>query len=453
MVYSKLLILLAAAGLLLAGCAGSRQAALTGDLEKAAQAVYESRSPDLAPAPEGDFARAVTLEACRTHAALHNPALKAAFFRWKAALEALAPAGALPDPRFSFGYYIQAVETRVGPQEAMAGIAQTFPWFGKLGLQRGIAAEAAVAAGARFENQRRQLFYEVDRAYAEYWYLRQAAAVLRENLELVGSLEAVALVKYRSGKARHSDLMDVQIEAARLQDRLGSLEVQQRHLRTRLNTLLSRPADAPLALPEALPEDTLRIGLDTLSAWLQRSHPELAASRAESERERLKIRLARKAYFPDITLGVDYMKTGNALMPGTPDNSKDPLIARLSLNLPLWRGAYAGQVKAAEAAEANQRQLRQSLENDLLARLEVAYYSYRDNARQERLYRGTLLPRAEDAYGVLEALFATGEAPFSELIASYQRQLEFSLNLQRIRADRFIRLAELGYLGGDGVGR
>ena len=177
----------------------------------------------------------------------------------------------------------------------------------------------------------------------------------------------------------------------------------------------------------------------------------LAEVRAESERERLQIRLARKAYYPDITLGVDYINTGNALMAGTPDDSKDPLIARLSINLPLWRGAYAGKVKAAEAAYATQLQVQQVRENELLARLEVAYYSYRDNLRQEQLYRNTLLPRAEDAYAVLETLFATGSAPFSELIASYQRKLEFSLTLQRIRTDRFTRLAELGYLCGDEV--
>lgn len=450
MFHCKLKVLLAAAGLLLAGCAGSRQAVLMSDLEKAAQAVYDNRSPDLTAAPEPDLSRVITLEACRTQAAMHNPALKAAFFRWKSTLEALTPAGTLPDPRFTFAYYLRAVETRVGPQEEMVGISQTFPWFGRLGLQRSIAAKAAIAAGARFKNQRRQLFYDVDRAYAEYWYLRRAAAVLRENLELVNSLEAVALVKYRSGKARHSDLMDVQIEAARLQDRLSSLEVQQRHLRTRLNSLLSRPADAPLALPDTLPADTLQSSLDTLSVRLKGAHPELAEARAESAREGLKIRLARKAYYPDIMLGLDYIKTGNALMAGTPDNSKDPLIARLSINLPLWRSAYAGQVKAAEASYASQLQMQQARENELLARLEVAYYSYRDISRQERLYRNTLLPRAEDAYGVLETRFATGEGPFSDLIASYQRKLEFSLMLQRIRADRFIRLAELGYLGGSG---
>ena len=73
------------------------------------------------------------------YAALNNPQLEAAFNRWKAALEMVSQAHTLPDPRFNYGYFIQEVETRVGPQEHRVGISQMFPWFGKLKL-RGEAA-------------------------------------------------------------------------------------------------------------------------------------------------------------------------------------------------------------------------------------------------------------------------------------------------------------------------
>ncbi|MDY0040341.1 MAG: TolC family protein, partial [Desulforhabdus sp.] len=66
------------------------------------------------------------------YAALNNAGLKAAFLRWQAALEKIPQVTALPDPRFSYGYYIQSVETRVGPQNNRFGLLQTFPWFGKL---------------------------------------------------------------------------------------------------------------------------------------------------------------------------------------------------------------------------------------------------------------------------------------------------------------------------------
>ena len=39
-------------------------------------------------------------------AALKNPELEAAFHRWKAALEKIPQVRALPDPRFTFAYFI-----------------------------------------------------------------------------------------------------------------------------------------------------------------------------------------------------------------------------------------------------------------------------------------------------------------------------------------------------------
>ena len=69
------------------------------------------------------------------YAALNNPGLEAAFHRWKAALERVPQAKSLPDPRFTYRYFIEEVETRVGAQRQRFAIAQTFPWFGKLKLQ------------------------------------------------------------------------------------------------------------------------------------------------------------------------------------------------------------------------------------------------------------------------------------------------------------------------------
>ncbi|MHC4153562.1 MAG: TolC family protein, partial [Planctomycetota bacterium] len=74
----------------------------------------------------------VTLQDYLRLAALNNAGLKAAFEEWKAALEQVPQARSLPDPRFTYGYYIREVETRVGPQQNRLGIMQVFPWFGEI---------------------------------------------------------------------------------------------------------------------------------------------------------------------------------------------------------------------------------------------------------------------------------------------------------------------------------
>ena len=85
------------------------------------------------------------------YAALNNPGLASAFSRWKAAVERVPQVKALPDPRFTYRYFIEEVETRVGSQRQSFGIAQTFPWFGKLSLRGDAASEAAKAEYQRYE--------------------------------------------------------------------------------------------------------------------------------------------------------------------------------------------------------------------------------------------------------------------------------------------------------------
>jgi hypothetical protein len=99
------------------------------------------------------------------YAALANPQLEAAFNRWKAALEMVTQAHTLPDPRFNYGYFIQEVETRVGPQEQRPGLSQMFPWFGKLKLRSEAAREGTNAALQQYEAAKLKLFDEVKWCY------------------------------------------------------------------------------------------------------------------------------------------------------------------------------------------------------------------------------------------------------------------------------------------------
>ena len=109
--------------LLAAGCAVPGGPEAFSDLDRiegaAGYASAERKLPELGgTAALDDYLR---------YAALNNPGLEAAFNRWKAALQRVPQVTALPDPRFTYQYYIEQVETRVGPQRHAVGIAQTFP--------------------------------------------------------------------------------------------------------------------------------------------------------------------------------------------------------------------------------------------------------------------------------------------------------------------------------------
>src|SRR5665648_328374 len=74
-------------------------------------------------------------------AAENNPGLKARFNEYLAALEIAPQVKALPDPQLAFGYFIQPVETRVGPQQFKISATQMFPWFGSLKARENSAVQ------------------------------------------------------------------------------------------------------------------------------------------------------------------------------------------------------------------------------------------------------------------------------------------------------------------------
>ncbi len=75
-----------------------------------------SISPVMASQQPTDTNDLQTLPDYLRFASLNNAELKAKFEEWKAALEQVPQAKALDDPKFTYSYFIEEVETRVGPQ-------------------------------------------------------------------------------------------------------------------------------------------------------------------------------------------------------------------------------------------------------------------------------------------------------------------------------------------------
>ncbi len=404
----------------------------------------------------GGLGEAPTLGDYLTHAALNNPGTEAAFNRWKAALERIPQVRALPDPRFTYLYFIEQVETRVGAQRQSVALAQTFPWFGKLALRGDAAAEAAEAERERFEAAKLALDYRVTDAYYEYYYLGRAIAIMAENVRLMSYFESVARARYRAAAGSHPDVIRAEVELGTLDDRLRSLRDLRGPIVARLNAALNRPTDAPLPWPTVDPEQQFSLGTNerVLLAQLAESNPQLLAMDHEAAGQRHQVALAGKAYYPDVTVGVTYIDTADSTAGRRPpDDGQDPVVGMLSVNLPIWRDKYAAGVRQAKARRRAVRLARTNKTNALTAQLKLTLYRYRDAERKIDLYRDTLLPKARRSIKASKASFGAGKARFLDLIDAQRMALAFELAHQRAWADRAQRLAEIEMLVGRPVPR
>jgi outer membrane protein TolC len=381
-----------------------------------------------------------TLQDYLVYAALNNPGLEAAFDRWQAALESVPQVRALPDPRFTYAYFIREVETRVGPQQHKFRIAQMFPWFGKLELRGNAAGEEAEAARQRYEAQKVRLFYEVKEAYYEYYYLGRAIAVVRDQLRFVTYLEGVVRTRYRAAAAKYADVIRAQVELGKLDDQLRSLQDLREPVVAGINAALNRPIWAELPWPAEVAEAKVDATDEQIFLWLEESSPELKELDHWTAKAGIGIDLARKNFYPDVTFGLDYIQTGGPIM-STPDAGKDPVIAMVSINVPLWYGKLRAAVREAEARQRASANSRTNLENVLSARVKLALYKWRDAERKIDLYRDTLLPKARQSLRAYETAFMAGTATFLDVVDAIRVLLHFELSYERALADHAKSLA------------
>ena len=391
--------------------------------------------------------QAGTLTDYLRYAALNSPRLEAAFNRWRAAAERVPQATAYPDPQMTYAYYIERVETRVGPQRHRIGLRQTFPWYGTRGLRGDAALARAEAARHQFEKAKLALYYEVKRHYCELGYLARAISITEETARLVQHLEQTARSRYRVAAAEHAHVIRAQVELGKLEDEVQTLRELRAPLAAKLNALLNRPPDTVVPWPRELALEPLADGDERILAWTRDASPDLSSRRADVQQRRTQLSLARRSRYPDLTLGLDYIDTGSART-RTSDSGKDPVLATLSLNLPIW----ARKSRAAEReAEAELRRATFSVQdaaNQLAADVKLTLYRLRDAERKITLYRDTLIPKAAESLHATEAAYRTGKTDFIGLLDSERMLLSFRLMHERAKADYAQRLAELEMLVG-----
>jgi outer membrane protein TolC len=382
-------------------------------------------------------------------AAQNSPALKSAFYTWLAAEEKTGYTGALPDPRIMYGYYVQSVETRVGPQNHRASLRQSFPWFGTLGAQKDISSHAADAAFKRFQAEELSLFYDVAAAYSAYYYAGRELSITEENLELLKYWEGVARARYRVSLAAHPDVIKAQVELGKLEDRLLRLGRQLDPSATRLRSLLNLPDSTRLPVPAMLPivEDSFNRSLVLES--VQADNPNLHATLAHIESQRAREKVASKQSWPSITLGVDYIQTGPALNPALEGSGKDAWIASAGISLPVWFGKNSAKKREAGAMRRRVEYAYLELKNRLHAITVNSLFEHDDALRRVRLYRDGLIPKAEQSLNAAYTAYEAGEIDFLNVLDAQRQLLDFQLRFEKARTELATRRAEIGMLTGD----
>ncbi len=376
-------------------------------------------------------------------AALNNAALKASFETWKAAVESIPQAKALPDPKFTYGYFIREMDT-----EQQFELMQEFPWFGTIRARTDQAAANANAAQKRYEAKKLELFQQVKHAFYEFSYLARAIEITKESLDNIRDYEEVVRMKYIGAGSSHPDLIRAQIELVLIEDRLNSLKDLRPAITAELNGILNRPADANLPWPQQLQYQQTSIDFTKLYALIVQNNPDLKAVDYEIEAMRNAETLAKKKSLPNIGVGVSFMDTAQATASGMSSSRENPILATVSLNLPIWTESYKAAERQARAMLLGTRQEKIQLENALGAEARQLLYEFDDTVRKIRLYRDIVVPKTKEMVLASESAYQAATIDFLSLIDAQDKLLNYELLYERAAAENAQNLAKLERIAG-----
>ena len=396
----------------------------------------------------GGIGFAQTLDDYFKIVAENNPGLQAKYKEFEAAIQKVEQVNTLPDPNFSFGYFISPVETRVGPQRARFSLTQMFPWFGTLKAQGDAAAFMAEAKYQSFLDARNRLYYQVAAAYYPLYELNQWKEIERENIEILESYKTIANKKFENGAGTMVDFLRVDIMLKDATSNLSILNDKEAPLLTRFNKLLNREEDALVIVEDslvaqALPDNFRKDSLLTNNPMLEELELKIASSEAGEE-------VAYKQGLPKFGVGLDYVMVGERTdlasdMAAPQDNGKNALMPMVSVSIPIFRSKYKAAVKEAQLMQESYALQKEDFANTLTSNYEMAWFEIQQQQELLELY-AQQIQESNQALNLLFTAYGNSGNEFEEVLRMQQQLLKYEKMKATAETQYQIALARLNYL-------
>jgi len=422
--------MLAAGGLVLAGCRGIQT---PGEMQArhdlGAVAGQYRPTNDIPALPE--LTADSTLSNFLAFALLNSPTVEAAFYDWSASVENITVSRSLPDPQLTLQAYITDTLTSLMP-----GLAWNFPGPGKLKARAGVAAAESQGKYFAFETAVLQAAFNLKRAYYQLALLDEQLQLKRETLSLLENQERAVRAQNQAGTATLADSLRVQGERDRVGTDLANLEDSCGSVQENFKAALGlTPGQTNPPTPAHFEMSSENVDADELLRVAFARNPQLAAMAADVRTAEADIAVAYKERVPDFNAGL------------SADVYAPPFYwPQAGMTLPIWRDKLAAEIAQARAKHLAADSQLKAAQIDLAVNFAEKSFAYRETSRNLALVEDKLIPLANQNLAAVRAGYRTGTVEFSAMTDAERMLLDLKLTAAEVRTEREIALAELSLM-------
>jgi cobalt-zinc-cadmium efflux system outer membrane protein len=307
---------------------------------------------------------------------------------------------------------------------ATVGFYQEFEVGGKRGARIKSAQLATQISQTDAEDARRTLTLNLRLAFVSALQAKSDLQFARENLTNYQKTIDINTEMLRQGAISRADFLKIQLEMLQFQSDLDDATLELKTAKANLRGLLGSanlPGDFDIQGElKAIPFD---MDLNALERLALQNRPDLKSADTGRLKAVADLKLARANRWPDPTIGVSYLHTGNEI--GGPDwfqplypkgsSSNAMGLGIASIPIPIFN-RNQGEVARARSEQLRAEFLDEAARNQVLQDVESAYAAFMSSRERVHLYEETHLAYAKESLDIEDYAFHKGGASILDFL-------------------------------------
>ncbi len=367
------------------------------------------------------FAEELNLQSLINEALKNNPDILAAESRANASRFRIPQAKSLPDPMFMFGYQNEGWRRytygEMQGAQWMYSVSQMFPFPGKLSLKGEMASRDSESLKASYGASKLRTIARVRKLYYELFLAYKNIDLIKDRTILFSRIEDAAISRYSTGMGSQQEILMAQTEKYMLLEKEEMFKQKIQSIEAMLNTTIGRDVNSPLGRPVEPSRTVFNSSMDELLKAVHENSPEIISREKMVLSAEVKVRMAKKEYYPDFTITASLFKRRG--------DFEDMWSLTTTINIPLYYRTK--QKQAVNEAEASLSEARHELESTkimLSSAIRDNYSMIRTAEKLMDLYKNSLIPKTYQDFETALAGYVTGKVDTITVISRLKALIE-----------------------------